>query len=232
MQRGGCAMLDTGIQLLMNPNNWIRLLEGLWITVKIALISVALSMILGILLGMLMTVKNKFIKAVCGIYLGFVRIMPQLVLLFIAFFGLTKLTGINLSAFSSAVIVFTFWGTAEMGDLVRGALESIPAHQYESAYALGMSEKQTFRYVVLPQTLRRLLPPSINLITRMIKTTSLVEIIGMVEVLKVGQQIIDANRMNYPTGALWIYGAVFFLYFLVCWPISLCAGHLEKKWRQ
>ena len=129
------------------------------------------------------------------------------------------------------MIVFTLWGTAEMGDLVRGAIASIPAHQYESAVALGMNKQQIFRYVILPQTVRRLIAPSINLITRMIKTTSLVEIIGMVEVLKTGQQIIDANRMQYPSGALWVYGAVFILYFLVCWPISTLAGRLEKKWR-
>ncbi len=119
-----------------------------------------------------------------------------------------------------------------MGDLVRGALTSIPVHQYESAAALGLDKKQTFRYVILPQTVRRLVAPSINLITRMIKTTSLVEIIGMVEVLKTGQQIIDANRMQYPTGALWVYGAVFVLYFLLCWPISVLAGKLEQRWRQ
>jgi polar amino acid transport system permease protein len=77
----------------------------------------------------------------------------------------------------AAIIVFVFWGTAEMGDLVRSALISIPKHQYESAKALGLSRAQTYRYIILPQTLRRLLPLSINLITRMIKTTSLVMMI-------------------------------------------------------
>ena len=118
-----------------------------------------------------------------------------------------------------------------MGDLVRGALISIPRHQYDSAAALGMTRMQTFFYIIVPQTVRRLLPLAINLTTRMIKTTSLVVLIGMVEVLKVGQQIIDVNRFDYPTAALWIYGVVFILYFLVCWPISLLAKRLEQRWR-
>lgn len=95
---------------------------------------------------------------------------------------------------------------------------------------LGLSPLQTYRFVIIPQTLQRLVPPAINLVTRMIKTTSLVVLIGLVEVLKVGQQIIDANRFQFPTAALWIYAAVFLLYFFACWPITLAAGHFEKKW--
>ena len=90
---------------------------------------------------------------------------------------------------------------------------------------------QTFVLIIVPQTLRRLLPLAINLTTRMIKTTSLIALIGIVEVLKVGQQIIDANRFEFPTAALWIYAVVFFLYFLICWPISLAAKKLEERWR-
>ena len=94
-----------------------------------------------------------------------------------------------------------------------------------------MSRTQTYLYVIIPQTIRRLIPLSINLITRMIKTTTLVLMIGVVEVLKVAQQIIEANRMNSPNAAFGIYLTIFLLYFLACWPISLLARHLEKKWR-
>lgn len=117
-----------------------------------------------------------------------------------------------------------------MGDLVRGALISIPKHQYESGTALGLTQIQIYRYIVIPQTLRRLIPLSINLATRMIKTTSLIVLIGVVEVLKIAQQIIEANRYTVPDSALWIYGTIFFLYFFTCWPISLLAGKLEKRW--
>lgn len=126
--------------------------------------------------------------------------------------------------------MFVLWGTAEMSDLVRGALIAIPKHQYESSEALGMSRVQTYWYIIIPQTVRRLIPLSINLITRMIKTTSLVLMIGVVEMMKVGQQIIEANRMTSPNTVFGIYGTIMLLYFLACWPISMLANHLEKKW--
>lgn len=224
-------MPDSGISVLFLGKNFLRLLGGLWVTMGISLIAVILSIPLGILFGMFMTLKNPLTRAVSRVYLEFVRIMPQLVLLFIAYFGVTRAFGWNLSADVSAVLVFTLWGTAEMGDLVRGALISIPKHQYDSAAALGMTKTQTFLSIIVPQTMRRLIPLTINLTTRMIKTTSLVVLIGITEVLKVGKQIIDANRFDYPTAALWVYGVIFLLYFLACWPISGLAKKLEQRWR-
>lgn len=224
-------MQALGIDILLKGSNLTRLAAGLWVALKISLIAVLLSIPLGILFGVFMTIKNPVTKTISRIYLEIVRIMPQLVLLFIVFFGTTRVFGMNLSAEFASVIVFTFWGTAEMGDLVRGAVSSIPKHQYESAAALGMVKSQIYYHIVIPQTLRRLIPLSINLITRMIKTTSLVMMIGVVEVLKVGQQIIEANRMVSPNAAFGIYGTVFFLYFIACWPISMLAGYLERKWR-
>ena len=224
-------MPDLGLEVLFKGKNFARLLEGLGVALRISLISVVISIVAGIGVGMLMTWKNPISRAITRCYLEIVRIMPQMVLLFIVFFGTTRVFGWNLSGEISAVIVFSFWGTAEMGDLVRGALISIPQHQYESAYALGLTEIQTYQYVVLPQTVRRLIPLSINLITRMIKTTSLILMIGVVEVLKVAQQIIEANRMSSPNAAFGLYLTVFLLYFLACWPFSLLARYLEKRWR-
>lgn len=224
-------MQDLGIRVLFQGRNFIRLLEGLWVTIQISLIAVAVSIVLGILLGMIMNLPNPITKIVTRIYLEFIRIMPQLVLLFLVYFGLTKAFGINLSGEVAALIVFIMWGTAEMGDLVRGALQSIPKHQYESGKAIGLTKFQIYCYIIIPQTIRRLLPLAINLVTRMIKTTSLIVLIGVVEVVKVGQQIIEANRLDVPSAALWIYGFIFFLYFIVCYPISLLSVRLEKKWK-
>lgn len=224
-------MPDLGLEVLLKGKNMVRLLGGLWVALRVSLIAVAISIPLGLLLGVLMTRRNIVLRAVLRVYLEFVRIMPQMVLLFLVFFGTTRALGWDLSGEVSAIIVFSLWGTAEMGDLVRGALISIPRHQYESAEALGLSKAQTYFYIIIPQTLRRLLPLSINLITRMIKTTSLILMIGVVEVLKVAQQIIEANRSASPNAAFGIYLTVLLLYFLVCWPISLLARHLEEKWR-
>ena len=169
------------------------------------------------------------IRFISRIYLETVRIMPQLVLLFLVYFGAAKHVGVNFSGGMAAVIVFTFWGTAEMGDLVRSALISIPVHQYESGFALGMTKIQVHWYLIIPQTVRRLLPSLMNLLTRMIKTTSLVVLIGVVEVVKVGKQIIDASRYTTPTAALWVYGAIFLMYFAICYPFSMASALLEKK---
>ena len=207
-----------------------RLLMGLLVAIKISLVSVAISIPLGILLGMLMRSKNKVIHVITQIYLEIIRIMPQLVLLFLVYFGTTRAFGWDLPGETASIIVFVLWGTAEMGDLVRGALDGIPKHQYESAEALGMKKAQIMWYVILPQAVRRLLPVSINLITRMVKTTSLILMIGVVEVLKVAQQIIEANRMNSPNAAFGIYLVVFLLYFIVCWPLSVAAKYMERKW--
>ncbi len=223
-------MQDSGINVLFQGRNFIRLLEGLWVTVQISLIAVIISIGLGIILGMIMTSKNPAIKVLSKVYLEFIRIMPQLVLLFLVYFGMTKAFNVNLSGELSAVIVFSLWGTAEMGDLVRGALISIPRHQYESGKAIGLTTIQIYKCIIIPQTMRRLIPLAINLVTRMIKTTSLIVLIGVVEVVKVGQQIIESSRLSVPTAPLWVYGVIFFLYFGACYPISLLAARLEKRW--
>ena len=223
-------MQSLGLEVLFKGKNFARLLGGLWTALQISLISIAISMVLGTLLGILVGRKNGIGRVLMRCYLEFIHIMPQMVLLFIVFFGTAKAFGWNISGELSSVIVFSLWGTAEMSDLVRGAVTSVPVIQYESAMALGLSRPQVFRFVILPQALRRLIPQSINLITRMIKTTSLVLMIGVVEILKVGQQIIEANRKSSPNAAFGVYLTIFLLYFLLCWPVSLLARQLEKRW--
>lgn len=219
-----------GAEILLQPGVMPRLLQGLWVTVWIAAVSVIASVLVGLLVGWLMTLKSRVVRVLMRIYLDFIRIMPQLALLFLAYYGFARWFDWNLDATGACVLVFILWGGAELGDLVRGALQSIPEIQSESAYVLGLSNWQGFVHVILPQALRRLLPASVNLATRIVKTTSLAVLLGVVEVIKVGQQIIDANRFQYPTGTLWIYGVIFFMYFIVCWPLSIVARRLEKRW--
>ena len=218
--------------LLLNPHTITRLLKGLSVTLRVSLISVALSILFGLVFGWIMTKKSPVIKILSKIYLEFMRLMPQLVLLFIVYFGMARALGVHISGFNAAIIVFTLWGTAEMGDLVRGAISSIPKHQYEAAQSIGLTRLQVMGYVVLPQALRRLIPQAMNLVTRMIKTTSLIALIGVVEVIKTGQQIVEAVRLEFASAALWIYLVILILYFLVCYPLSKWAGHLEEKWKE
>lgn len=225
-------MQDLGIKVLFQGNNFIRLLEGLGVTIGVALLSILISIILGTGFGILMTSKVKVIRLLSRLYLEFIRIMPQLVLLFLVYFGLARSFNLNISSLTASVIVFSLWGIAEMGDLVRGAITSLPKHQTESALALGLTKQQVYQFIILPQVLRRLLPQAINLITRMIKTTSLIVLIGVVEVLKTGQQIIESSRLTVPSAALWIYGVILLLYFLVCFPISTLSNYLETLWKE
>ena len=143
-------MDHTGIRILLEGSNGFRLLSGLWTTVEISLLSVIGSVIFGLFTGLFMTLQNRAAKFISRFYLEFIRIMPQLVLLFIAYFGITRAFGISLSGFAASVIVFILWGAAEMGDLVRGALISIPKSQYESAEALGLSRRQMYRFIIIP----------------------------------------------------------------------------------
>lgn len=222
-------MQDLGISVLFKGINFQRLLGGLWVTLRLALITIGLSCLFGLLFGLLMLSKRKIVQFFCRVWLEIVRFMPQLVLLYLVYFGFARLFGWDLDGETSAVIVFTFWGTAEMGDLIRGALTSIPLHQTESAAAIGLTKGQVYLYVLIPQTLRRLLPQAINLSTRIIKTTALVKMINVTEVLKVGQQIIG-QFYRQPDAAFWVYFVIFLLYFIVCWPFSLLAKQLEKRW--
>lgn len=215
-----------GLELLFQGSNIERLLNGLCVTAEIAFISVFFACIFGVI----MTNRNPIIKAICRFYLEFVRIIPLLALLFLAYFGLAKWFDIHLDGISVCILVFIFWGTAEMGDLVRGALTSIEKHQVESAYALGLTPFQTFVYILLPQSLKRVTPSAINLFTRMVKTSSLAMLIGVVEVIKVGQQIIEHSLFSNQSAALWIYGVIFSLYFVICYPLSLFSRYLETRW--
>ena len=223
-------MQDLGLELFLSGNNFFRLLEGMGVALEISLIAVLLSIPLGVLYGTLMASSSRWLYLLCRFYLEFIRIMPQLVLLFVVFFGSIRILGFDISGEMAAILVFTLWGTAEMGDLVRGSLESISKNQYEAAYALGLSKKQTYCYIIIPEAIRSLLPLTVNLITRMIKTTSLVLMIGVVEVLKVAQQIIDANRVIAPNASFGVFLVVLIMYFIVCFPISQLAKYLERRW--
>ena len=217
------------MQPLLDPQTWILLLQGLWVSVRIALVSMVLSIMLAIPLGLVMDSRHLWLRILTRGYVEALRLLPQLVLLFVVYFDMAQVAGLDVSGEVAAIIVFTLWGTAEMGDLVRGAIAAVPHHQIVSAQALGMSDRAVRRHIVMPLALRQLVPLTVNLVTRMIKTTALVSLIGVVEILKVAQAIIDRNRFDHPDAALWIYGTVFCLYFVVCFVISLYSRHLERK---
>lgn len=218
-------------EILNDGQNLSRILTGLGVTIKIAFISIFFSMIFGIIFGVLMVSKNIILSLFFRFYLEFIRIMPPIVLLFLVFFGLPQISSISLDSTTSAIIVFVLWGSIEMADLVRGVILSLPKHQVESSLALGMSPLMISRYIILPQVFIRLLPLAINLSSRIIKTTSIAPLIGVVEVLKTGQQIIEYSILKIPDAPFLIYGLIFILYFIICYPLSWLSSYLEKKYQ-
>lgn len=223
-------MQNSAISVIFKGRNLERIFEGLLTTAEIAFISIIIGSLLGILIGLSRTSKYKIVLFINRIYLEAFRIIPTLVWLFIFYFGVTTALDINLSGEIVSIIVFTLWGAAEMGDIVRGALQSLPKHQIESGQALGLNKYMLYRYILIPQAIRRMIPGIINLSTRMVKTTSLVVLIGVIDVVKIGQQIIETSRFEFPTASFWVYGFVFFLYFIICYPLSKISKKLEAKW--
>ena len=222
-------MAHSGINVLFEGTNFARLMGGLWTAMWIAAISLVIGLALGTILGMLRTLHNRVIRFILLMYLEFFRIVPTVVQLFLAYYILPRQFNVNWPATWMAVLAFSLWVSAEFSDIVRGALESIPVHQRESGLALGLNQWQLFRYVLLPQAIRLELPATINLATRVIKTTSLLLMISIMDVINVGQQIIEANNQNYPTGVFWVYGLIFILYFIIDYPLSRWAKHLTAK---
>lgn len=223
-------MQNSEINFIFHSGNIQRLLEGLLTTSEIAFISIFIGSLLGIIIGLSRTTKSKWILFINRIYLEAFRIIPTLVWLFIFYFGVTTALGIDLSGEVVSIIVFSLWGAAEMGDIVRGSLQSLPKHQSESGKALGLSYFQLYRFVLIPQAVRRMVPGTINLATRMVKTTSLVVLIGVIDVVKIGQQIIESSRFQVPAASFWVYGCIFFLYFIICYPLSQLSKKLETSW--
>ncbi|WP_367696597.1 amino acid ABC transporter permease [Helicobacter pylori] len=217
--------------VLLELDNLKRLLEGFEITLLIALSSAVISIIVGILLGSLMAFGSQIMVLACRVYLESIRIIPLLAWLFIVYFGLASWFDLHISAVLASVIVFSLWGGAEMMDLTRGVLTSVSKHQVESALALGMDSKKVIFNIIFPQSFLSLLPSSLNLFTRMIKTTALVSLIGAIDLLKVGQQIIELNLLRMPNASFVVYGVILMFYFSLCYSLSLYSSHLEKKFQ-
>ncbi|MGL2913566.1 amino acid ABC transporter permease [Helicobacter pylori] len=217
--------------VLLELDNLKRLLEGFEITLLIALSSAVISIIVGMLLGSLMAFGSKIMVLACRVYLESIRIIPLLAWLFIVYFGLASWFDLHISAVLASIIVFSLWGGAEMMDLTRGVLTSVSKHQVESALALGMDSKRVIFNIIFPQSFLSLLPSSLNLFTRMIKTTALVSLIGAIDLLKVGQQIIELNLLRMPNASFVVYGVILMFYFSLCYSLSLYSSHLEKKFQ-
>lgn len=222
-------MVRSGINVLFEGTNMARMFAGLWTSIWIAALSLLFGLLLGLVLGMLRTLHNKPLRFILRLYLEFFRIVPTVVLLFLVYYILPRGLHVNWSASWMATLAFSLWVSAEFSDIVRGALQSVPQSQIDSGLALGLNRWQLFRYVLLPQSFQLELPATINLATRVIKTTSLLMMINVMEVINVGQQIIEANNQKYPAGVFWVYGLIFIMYFILDYPLSALSKKLTAR---
>jgi len=199
------------------------LLSGVKFTIALACLVIVLGTILGIILGLSKLSKNLLIRYPASFVVEITRDTPILMQMFFIFFGLPAL-GIRLKTFPSAALAMSLFAAGNAAEIVRGAIESLPTGQFDAARSLGMNYLQTMVYVILPQALRRMIPPAMGLFTTLIKDTSLAAIIGAFELTRAGQEIIERTFHS-----LEIYLVIAAIYFIICYPLSYYTRKGEKQ---
>jgi His/Glu/Gln/Arg/opine family amino acid ABC transporter permease subunit len=221
----------------MNLPDWVEpvarymLEEGLKNTLSIAAIALVGSTIIGITLGTLLTIRFLPSRALIRLYIEVWRGLPILVTIFIIFFALPAASDrLRFGPIAAASIGLILWGSAQVAEATRGAVQSIPREQHEAASALGFGWVGRHRHVILPQALRRLLPPTVGLLVNIIQNTTIAQVIGAPELLETGERQVE--RLTFETfelHAVEIYGAVMVVFFLISFPLTRLAAYLERR---
>lgn len=198
-------------------------LKGLWMTVLVSGIGIVAGTVLGFVLGILRASPNRWITGTIGTWVDVVRGTPFLVQVFIVFFILPEI-GVRLEAFPAAVIAMTNLAACFICEIVAAGIQAVPSGQKEAAVASGLSRFQQLLHVVLPQALRMILPPLVGMYVLLIKDSSVISVIGVVDVTRVGWLTVQ----RVPEG-LMVFGLVGILYFAICYPLIWLSGRLEKR---
>ena len=224
--------------------DWFRpiaeymLREGLPQTLKLAAIAVAGSLVVGVVLGTLLTIRFRPLQALIRLYVEVWRGLPILVtVLFIYWIATADVGGarIELSAFMSAAVGLSLWGSAQVAEATRGAVQSIPREQHEAAAALGFGWTGRHVFVIVPQALRRLLPPMVGLLVNIIQNTTIAALIGVSEFLETANRQFEnvtfgVTGVTAPDYAVFlIFGFVLLTFFVISFPLTLLARYLERR---
>ena len=204
-------------------NHVLFMLTGLGWTIGLAAIALVGGSIAGSLLTLMRVSSNPLLSRIAQLYIFIVQGTPLLVTLFIAYFGATYL-GLSVSPLAAIAVAFSFYAAAFLGDIWRGAIQSVPAGQREGAHALGLSRAHAMRYIIVPQAIRIATPPTVGFFVQLIKNTSLASVVGIVELTRTSQ--IVSNATFKP---LEVYLTAALFYFLVCFPITLFSRSLERR---
>jgi polar amino acid transport system permease protein len=208
---------------------------GLPGTFRVAAISLVASAVIGVVLGTLMTIRFWPTRALIRLYVEVWRGLPILVTIFIIFFAFPALSQrFRFDAFTSAGIALSLWGSAQIAEATRGAVQSIPREQHEASAALGFGWVGRHAYVILPQALRRLLPPMVSLLVNIIQNTTLAQVIGGADLLETAERSVERLASEPPSGlgeihAFEIYGAVMVIFFVISFPLTRLAAYLERR---
>ena len=209
--------------------------EGLRNTLKIAAIALVGSTLVGITLGTLLSIKFLPLRALIRLYIEIWRGLPILVTIFIMFFALpTVSVSLRFDALTAGAIALILWGSAQVAETTRGAVQSIPREQHEAAAALGFGWIGRHAFVIMPQALRRLLPPLVGLLVNIIQNTTIVQVIGAAELLETAKRQIERLTAPPPAGvgeihSFEIYGAVMVIFFCISFPLTRLSAYLERR---
>jgi polar amino acid transport system permease protein len=203
--------------------------EGLKETFRVAGTAVLAASVVGIVLGTLLTIRWVPVRAPIRLYIEVWRGLPIVVTIFFIYFSLPTLE-IRLSAFEAATVGLTLWGSAQVAEATRGAVQSIPREQHEAAAALGFGWVGRHVHVILPQALRRLLPPLVSLLVNIIQNSTIAAVIGVGELLQTAQRSVE--RLTLSSGephAFEILGAAMVVFFAISFPLTRLAAYLERR---
>jgi len=205
-------------------------LGGVGLTLYLAVVSLALSFIGGLVLGLLSVSRNRLLRWGSLTVIQTIRGMPLLMVIFWMFFLLPALLGGGMPAAWTIIMALTLFTSAYMSEIVRAGITGIPKGQTEAAVSTGLSHGQAMFYIILPQALRNMIPSFVNQFVSMIKDTSLAFIVGVTELTQVATQI-NNRTMLYPT-EIFLFIAV--IYFIMCFAFTELSRWLERRlaWRK
>jgi polar amino acid transport system permease protein len=199
--------------------------QGLLVTLAVSGLVVIFSLIAGVLLGMAASFGPRPLRWLVRIYCDIIRGIPVLVLIFTVYYGLSLLIGVDLNNFIAAVMALTVFSAAKVTETTRGAIQSIHFGQTEAGKAIGLGFWSRMTYIILPQALRRFLPPWINNVTDIVKGSALVSLVGIVELLMSMKQVIGRVYEPMP---IYIVGAL--IYFAINYSLSSLSRRLEGRY--
>jgi polar amino acid transport system permease protein len=204
--------------------------EGLVNTLKLSAIALVGSAFVGITLGTLLTIRFLPTRALIRLYIEVWRGLPILVTIFIIFFALPAISDtLRFDALTAGAIGLILWGSAQVAEATRGAVQSIPREQHEAAAALGFGWVGRHAFVILPQALRRLLPPMVGLLVNIIQNTTIVQVIGAPELLESAERQVERLTFEGEEHAIEIYGAIMVIFFVISFPLTRLSAYLERR---